>query len=76
MRKTANYRVMRLSRLCTDPEVAEIKMRKAIGWGLQLQRRVVRKIKLERLLRSSVGTGKVEKLAVKLALEMRGGEKG
>ena len=42
-----------------------------IGWGVQLQRRVVRKIKLERLLRSSVGTGKVEKLSVKLALEMR-----
>ena len=45
MRKTANYRVIRLSRFCTDPEVAEIKMRKAIGWGVQLQRRMVRKIK-------------------------------
>ena len=30
-------------------------------------------IKLERLLRSSVGTGKVEKLALKLSKEMRGG---
>ena len=76
MRKTANYQVIGLSRLCTDPEAAEIKMRKAIGWGVQLQRRVVRKIKLERLLRSSVGTGKVEKLSVKLALEMRGGRRG
>ena len=76
MRKTANYRVIRLSRFCTDPEVAEIKMRKAIGWGVQLQRRMVRKIKLERLLRSSVGTGKVEKLSAKLALEMKGGRRG
>ena len=31
MRKTANYRVVRLSTFCTDPAVAEIKMRKAIG---------------------------------------------
>ena len=68
MRKTANFRVVQLSTFCTDPEVAEIKMRKAMGWGLQLQRRVVRKIKLERLLRSSVGTSKVEKLSEKLAL--------
>ena len=60
MRKTANYRVVRLSTFCTDPAVAEIKIRKAMGWGLQLQRRVVRKNKLERLLRSSVGTSKVE----------------
>ena len=51
-------------------------MRKAIGWGVQLQKRMVRRIKLERLLRSGVGTGKVEKLATKLALEMRGGRRG
>ena len=30
MRKTANYRVVRLSTFCTDPEEAERKMRKAI----------------------------------------------
>ena len=47
MRKTASYRVTGLSRYCTDPEEAEKKMRKAIGWGIQLQRRIVRKIKLE-----------------------------
>ena len=76
MRKTASYRVTGLSRYCTDPEEAEKKMRKAIGWGIQLQRRIVRKIKLERLMRSGVGTGKVEKLALKLALEMRGGRRG
>ena len=64
---------MRLSSFCTDPEEAERVMRKAIGWGLQLQRRTVRMMKLERLMRSSVGTGKVEKLALKLAKEMRGG---
>ena len=51
-------------------------MRKAIGWGLQLQKRMVRKIKLERLMKSGVGTGKVEKLAEKLALQMRGGRRG
>ena len=51
-------------------------MRKAIGWGVQLQKRMVRKIKLERLWRSGVGTGKVEKLALKLALETRGGRRG
>ena len=76
MRKTANYRVVRLSSFCTDPEVAERVIRKAMGWGLQLQQRTVRKMKLERLLRSSVGTGKVEKLAVRLAKEMRGGRDG
>ena len=36
----------------------------------------MRAIKLERLWRCSVGTGKVEKLACKLAMEMRGGRKG
>ena len=51
-------------------------IRKAIGLGVQLQKRVVRRIKLERLLRCSVGTGKVEKLSVKLAMEMRGGRRG
>ena len=76
MRKTANYKVCGLSTYCTDPAEAEQKMRKAIGWGVQLQKRVVRRIKLERLWRSGVGTGKVEKLAVKLALEMRGGRRG
>ena len=53
MRKTASYRVSRLSRFCTDPEEADKKIREAIGWGLQLQKRTVRMIKLERLLRSS-----------------------
>ena len=76
MRKTASYRVTGLSRYCTDPEEAEKKMRKAIYWGIQLQRRIARKIKLERLTKSGVGTGKVEKLALKLALEMRGGRRG
>ena len=36
----------------------------------------MRAIKLERLWKCSVGTGKVEKLAQKLAMEMRGGRKG
>ena len=76
MRKTASYRVLRLSGFCTDPEEADKKMREAIGWGIQLQKRTVRRIKLERLMKSSVGTGKVEKLAVKLAREMRGGRTG
>ena len=76
MRKTASHRVFGLSGYCTDPTEAEKKMRKAIGWGVQLQKRMVRRIKLERLLRSGVGTGKVEKLATKLALEMRGGRRG
>ena len=76
MRKTASYRVLRLSGFCTDPEEADKKIREAIGWGVQLQKRTVRMIKLERLLRSSVGTGKVEKLALKLAKETRGGRSG
>ena len=76
MRKTASYRVLRLSGFCTDPEEADKKIREAIGWGVQLQKRTVRMIKLERLLRSSVGTGKVEKLALKLAMETRGGRSG
>ena len=76
MRKTASYRVSRLSTFCTDPAEAESKMREAIGWGLELTKRRVRMIKLERLLRCSVGTGKVEKLAKKLALEARGGRRG
>ena len=48
-------------------------MRKAINWGIQVNKRTVRMIKLERLLRCSVGTGKVEFLAEKLAMESRGG---
>ena len=65
-----------LSRICTDPPEAEIKMKRAINWGIQLSRRTVRMIKLERLLRKDVGTGKVEKLAAMLASEARGGRKG
>ena len=61
MRKTASFRVLRLSGYCTDPQEAEKQMRKAIGWGLQLQKRMVRKIKLERLIKSGVGTGKEDK---------------
>ena len=76
MRKTASYRVLRLSGFCTDPEEADKKIREAIGWGVQLQKRTVRMIKLERLFRSSVGTGKVEKLALALAKETRGGRSG
>ena len=48
-------------------------MRKAISWGIQVNKRTVRMIKLERLLRCSVGTGKVELLAERLATESRGG---
>ena len=33
MRKTASHQVFGLSRCCTDPEEAEKKIRKAIGWG-------------------------------------------
>ena len=76
MRKTASHQVFGLSRCCTDPEEADKKIREAIGWGIQLQKRTVRMIKLERLLKSSVGTGKVEKLALKLAKETRGGRSG
>ena len=57
MRKTASHQVFGLSRCCTDPEEAEKKIRKAIGWGVQLQKRMVRRIKLERLFRSEVVTG-------------------
>ena len=75
MRQTASIRVGELAQLCTDPEVAESLMRKAINWGVQVNRRTVRMIKLERLLRCSVGTGKVELLAERLAMESRGGRK-
>ena len=54
MRKTASHRVFGLSGYCTDPTEADKKMRKAIGWGVQLQKRIVRRIKLERLWRSGV----------------------
>ena len=73
MRQTASVRVGELAQLCTDPEVAERLMRKAINWGIQVNKRTVRMIKLERLLRCSVGTGKVEFLAERLAMESRGG---
>ena len=73
MRQTASIRVGELARLCTDPEVAERLIRKAINWGVQVNKRTVRMIKLERLLRCSVGTGKVEILAERLAMESRGG---
>ena len=39
-------------------------------------KRTVRMIKLERLLRCSVGTSKVEELGTRLALESRGGRRG
>ena len=48
-------------------------MRKAINWGIQINKRTVRMIKLERLLRCEVGTGKVETLAERLAMESKGG---
>ena len=48
-------------------------MRKAINWGIQINKRTVRMIKLERLLRCEVGTGKVESLAERLAMESKGG---
>ena len=73
MRQTASFRVRGLARLCTDPEVAESQMRKAINWGIQINKRTVRMIKLERLLRCDVGTGKVESLAERLAMESKGG---
>ena len=73
MRQTASIRVRGLARLCTDPEVAESQMRKAINWGIQINKRTVRMIKLERLLRCEVGTGKVESLAERLAMESKGG---
>ena len=73
MRRTASIRVGELAQHCTDPEVAERQMRKAISWGIQVNKRTVRMIKLERLLRCSVGTGKVELLAERLATESRGG---
>ena len=41
-----------------------------------MTKRTVIMMKLEGLWRKDVGTGKVEKLAIKLAMEMRGGRKG
>ena len=76
MRKTASYRVSIRACFCTDPEEAEKVIRDAIKWGLQLTKRTVIMMKLEGLWRKDVGTGKVEKLAIKLAMEMRGGEEG
>ena len=77
MKKTARYRVSRLATFCTDPTEAECNIREAIGWGLELTKRSVRMSKLEKLLmRFSVGTGNVEKVAKKLAMETHGGRKG
>ena len=56
MRRTANIRVGELARFCTDPQEAEHLMKEAINWGLQQNKRTVRMIKLERLLRCGVGT--------------------
>ena len=43
-------------------------MRKAMNWGILINKRTVRMIQLERLLRCDVGTGKVETLAERLAI--------
>ena len=51
-------------------------MREAIKWGLQVNKRTVRMIKLERLWKCGVGTGKVEMLGLRLAKEARGGRRG
>ena len=51
-------------------------MREAIRWGLEQNKRTVRMIKLERLWRCGVGTGKVEKLGQRLAKEASGGRRG
>ena len=61
MRRTANMQVGELARFCTDPQEAESLMKEAINWGLQQNKRTVRMIRLERLLRCGVGTTKVEK---------------
>ena len=76
MRRTASDRVGVLARLCTDPQEAEHRMREAIKWGLQVNKRTVRMIKLERLWKCGVGTGKVEMLGLRLAKEARGGRRG
>ena len=62
MRRTASDRVREISRLCTDPQGAESLMREAVKWGVEQNKRTVRMIKLERLVRCGVGTSKVEKL--------------
>ena len=64
-----------LSRFSTGPAVAESWIRKSMGWGIQINKRTVRMIKLERLMMCEVGTGRVEKLAEKLAVESRGGRR-
>ena len=51
-------------------------MKEAINWGIQLNRRTVRMIKLERLWKCGVGTGKAEKFGERLAREARGGRRG
>ena len=51
-------------------------MREAIKWGLEQNKRTIRMIKLERLWKCGVGTGKVERLGVRLAEEARGGRRG
>ena len=51
-------------------------MRGAIKWGLEQNKRTVRMIKLERLWKCGVGTGKVERLGKRLAMETRGGRRG
>ena len=76
MRRTASDRVGVLAGLCTDPQEAERWMREAIKWGIEQNKRTVRMIKLERLWRGGVGTGKVEKLGQRLAKEASGGRRG
>ena len=76
MRRTASDRVGELAGFCTDPQEAERMMREAIKWGLEQNKRTIRMIKLERLWKCGVGTGKVERLGVRLAEEARGGRRG
>ena len=76
MRRTANMQVGELARFCTDPQETESLMKEEINWGLQQNKRTVRMIKLERLLRCGVGTTKVEKCGERLAKEAKGGRRG
>ena len=58
MRRTASDRVRELAGFCTDPQEAEHRMREAIKWGLEQNKRTIRMIKLERLWKVKVLSSK------------------
>ena len=67
MRPTAVHLIRRISSICTDPVVAERKLRSTVTLGLQKVTTTLRRNLLERLLKKNLGTHQVENIVKSLS---------